>query len=107
MRPPGRADRSVHELLRPATTTPQQALLATVVSPRRRPLPTPASDLTSGSAVKRSPGGIFVDLCQPSRLFEVGLVQAPFEAMSADALLTPNARAGSVVTHERGSDLLF
>lgn len=29
------------------------------------------------------------------------------EAMSADTLLTPNARAGSVETHEPGSDLQF
>ncbi len=35
------------------------------------------------------------------------LFDADLEAMSADIPLTPNARAGPVVTHEPGADLQF
>ncbi len=63
--------------------------------------------MTSGSLVKRSPDPAAVDLRQPSLTFAMRPDSDPLEAMSADVVRTPNARAGPVVTHEPGSDLHF
>ena len=56
---------------------------------------------------KRSTGGLFADLREPSLIFATGPVSAPLEAMSADIVLTPNAGAGPAVTREPRSDLHF
>ena len=66
-----------------------------------------AGEATSGSLAKRSPDPAFVDLRQPSPIFAMKPLGAYLEAMSADILLTLNARAGAVVTHEPGFDLRF
>lgn len=63
--------------------------------------------VTSGSLAERSPDPASANLRQRSLIIAKRPVPAPLEAMPADSLLTSNARAGPVVTHEPGPDLRF